>query len=190
MENKLTYAQLVEQGLDAITVKSTVIDPNEWYFTKQGDGLYWPHGQREMFIIISGDSHSFAKDAIHQRCSFSLEPKDICFWHTKPEVVKDYSLHDYIMDYGHELVEVWNPDECRTEFNTVLQHLKTIIPALRKYRHGTISEIPGDGGFVYYADFDKARASEWMKREHLHKWAKNNGIVLLNPVAWTKNIEA
>ena len=129
------------------------------------------------YIIVSGDTHSYCRDAKKQFVSFSLGKKDVCFGHTKPVLIPNYTLHDYVMEFGTAKVNSFKRDadyEMIPFETTVLEYLKVFIPALSKYRFGVIK-----GNFVYYADFDKCRASEYIAdKEHLKNWAKNNGIVL------------
>jgi len=39
----LTFNELKDLGLLAITVTSNVIYPEKWYYTKYPDGHYWPY---------------------------------------------------------------------------------------------------------------------------------------------------
>ena len=131
------------------------------------------------YLIISDNTHLSCKDTKYQYLSFSKGKEGICFGHTKPLMIPNYSLHDYIMEYGHEIVGSFKRD---AENNlvpikvTILEYLKQFIPTLSRYRLGNIKN-----GFVYYSDFDKCRASEHSDNESiLRHWAKNNGIVLTN----------
>lgn len=120
------------------------------------------------YMIIGGDSKSYCRLPEHQFISFSKRNKGVCFGHTKDKIVPNYTLEDYIHEYGH--CKAYGSDV------TVLEYLRSFIPGLRNYRLGKVKN-----GFVYYADFDKARASEWMKEEkHLRSWARSNGVVLIN----------
>lgn len=52
------------------------------------------------------------------------DKKSICFWHTK-EPISNYSLKDYLAEYGSELIEVWDDEIGRTRFYTIAKYLKS-----------------------------------------------------------------
>jgi len=52
--------------------------------------------------------------------------KAICFWHTK-EPVENYTLKDYLTEYGNELIEIWDEEIAGTRFSTVMKYVKSII---------------------------------------------------------------
>jgi len=139
----------------------------------------------EKFITFQNIAGDIAPE--HQLVIWSDTPdmggdkNSVCFWHTK-RPTPNYSLKDYILEYGAELIEVWDEEAGRTKFQTILNFIKTKYGACRTIRHGEIKlSTAGEGGFVYYADYDKGRASGWMPDFNFARnWAKNNGIALIN----------
>lgn len=95
------------------------------------------------YLIIPSATYSkAAKDAKKIFISFCKVNQDMCFGHTKPEIIKEYSLHDYVNDFGTEKITVhYNiesdpykmPNYSGTKEVTILEHLKTFFYSLENY---------------------------------------------------------
>lgn len=84
------------------------------------------------YLILSGDTHSNCLPANQQRVSFGNRKHDVCFGHTKPDIIPNYMLEDYLNEYGNEVIDTYERD---ANYN-LIPCRKTIVDSISSWNRG------------------------------------------------------
>lgn len=81
------------------------------------------------YLIISAPSHLPANQ---QHISFSETAHDVCFGHTKPDIVANYTLANYLTEFGNEVIDGYTRDENYR----LVPCCKTVAESLSEWNYG------------------------------------------------------
>jgi len=81
------------------------------------------------YLILSAPSHL---PAHKQYISFSETNHDVCFGHTKNEIIPNYNLQDYLDEYGNEIIDSYE----RNEKYELVPCRKTILEVVSAWNTG------------------------------------------------------